>query len=103
MSEEEGGAPVTRADFAKLFSALTAMESKVSNLKRELAEEQEAAHERLAKRMKLDRAPIFKKKAHEKQYYFNETVKDKIQEAHIYGSVAVDASAGEGEVRPSRR
>ena len=82
MSEEEGGAPVTRADFAKLFSALTAMESKVSNLKRELAEEQEAAHERLAKRMKLDKAPIFKKKAHEKQYYFNETVKDKIQEAH---------------------
>ena len=34
--------------------------SKVSNLKRELAEEQEAAHERLAKRMKLDRAPVFK-------------------------------------------
>ena len=41
------------------------------NLKRELAEEQEAANEGLAKRMK----------SHEKQYCFNETVKDKIQEA----------------------
>ena len=68
--------------FAKLFSAFTAMETKVSNLKRELAEEQEAAQEHLAKWMKLDRAPVFKKKAHEKQYYFNETVKDKMQEAH---------------------
>ena len=35
-------------------------EQGVRNLKRELAEEQEAAHERLAKRMKLDRAPVFK-------------------------------------------
>ena len=51
------------------------------NLKRELAKEQEAANECLAKRMKLDKAPTFKKKAHEKQYCFNETVKDKIQEA----------------------
>ena len=32
MSEEEGDAPVTRADFATLFSALTAMESKVSGI-----------------------------------------------------------------------
>ena len=31
MSEEEGDAPVTQADFAKLFSALAAMETKVSN------------------------------------------------------------------------
>ena len=81
MSEEEGDVPVTWADFEKLFSAISAMEGKVLNLKRELAEEQEAANERLAKRMKLDKAPTFKKKAHEKQYCFNETVKDKIQEA----------------------
>ena len=81
-AQEDGDAPVTGADFAKLSSALAAMENKVLNLKCELAEEQEAAHERLAKRMKLDRAPMFKKKAHEKQYYFNGTVKDKMQEAH---------------------
>ena len=49
--------------------------------KQELAEEQEAANERLTKRMKLDKALTFKKKSHEKQYCFNETVKDKIQEA----------------------
>ena len=30
--------------------------------------------------MKLDKALTFKKKAHEKQYCFNKTVKDKIQE-----------------------
>ena len=27
--------------------------------------------------------PTFKKKVHEKQYYFNETVKNKMQEAHV--------------------
>ena len=67
----EGDVPVTGADFERLFSAISAMEGKVLNLKRELAEEQEAANEGLAKRMK----------SHEKQYCFNETVKDKIQEA----------------------
>ena len=51
------------------------------NLKQELVEEGEAANERLAKHMKLDKAPTFKKKAHDKQYCFNETVKDKVQEA----------------------
>ena len=81
MSEEEGDVPVTRADFEKLFSAISAMEGKVLNLKRELAEEHEAANEHLVKRMKLDKASTFKKKAHKKQYCFNETVKDKIQEA----------------------
>jgi len=82
MSEEEGNVPVTWADFKKLFSAISVMEGKVLNLNRELAEEQEAANERLAKRMKLwGKAPTFKKKAHEKQYCFNETLKDKVQEA----------------------
>jgi len=81
MSEEEGDASVTRAHFEKLFSAISAMEGKVLNLKRELAEEQEAANEHLTKHMKLDKAPTFKKKAHEKQYCFNGTVKDKVQEA----------------------
>lgn len=58
------------------------MEGKVSNLKWELAEEQEAANKRLMKCMKLDKAPTFKSKANEKQYCFNETVKDNIQETH---------------------
>ena len=81
MSEEEGDVPITRADFKKLFFAILMMEGKVVNLKQELAEEQEAANERLANCMKLDKAPMFKKKAHEKQYCFNETMMDKVQEA----------------------
>jgi len=40
-----------------------------------------AANERLAKRMKLDKAPTFKKKAHDKQYCFNETMKNKVTKA----------------------
>ena len=70
MSEEEGDVPVTQEDFEKLFSAISVMEGKVLNLKQELAKEQEAANECLAKRMKLDKALTFKKKAHEKQYCF---------------------------------
>jgi hypothetical protein len=82
MSDGEGGAaPVTRADFNKLFSALSAMEDKFSSLKRELAEEQEASSEWLAKKMKLIKPPTFKKKGHEKQFQFNEAVKDKMDEA----------------------
>jgi len=77
MSEEEGDVSVTRADLEKLISAISAIEGKVLNLTRELAEEREAANERLAKRMKLDKAPTFKKKAHDKQYFCNETVKVK--------------------------
>ena len=73
MSEEEGDASVTRAHFEKLFSAISAIEGKeYIEPKTELAEEREAAN---------DKAPTFKKKAHGKQYCFNETVKDKIQEA----------------------
>ena len=80
MSKEGGNVPVTRTDFEKLFSIISAMKGKVLNLKQELAEEQEAGNERLAKCMKLDKALTFKK-AHEEQYCFNETVKDRVQEA----------------------
>jgi len=38
-------------------------------------------NERLAMCMKLDKALTFKKAAHEEQYCFNETVKDRVQEA----------------------
>jgi len=62
MSEEEGDVPVTRSDFEKLISAISAIEGKVLNLKRELAKEREAANECLAKRMKLDKAPTFKRR-----------------------------------------
>ncbi len=59
MLDDEGGAatPVTRADFTTLLSGISLLEGKFSSLKRELVEEQEAANERLAKRMKLDKGP----------------------------------------------
>ena len=53
---------VTWSDFEKSISAISAIEGKVLNLKRELAKEREAANERLAKRMKLDKAPTFKRR-----------------------------------------
>jgi len=62
MSEEEGDVPVTWSDFEKLISAISAIEGKVLNLKRELAKEREAANECLAKCMKLDKAPTFKRR-----------------------------------------
>ena len=39
------------------------MEEKMTNMKRELMKEREEADEKLVKRMKLEKAPTFKKKA----------------------------------------
>ena len=57
------------------------MRDEMSKLKRELAEDREAADERLLNKMKLEKAPTFKKKAHEKQYLFNEEVASKLEAA----------------------
>ena len=53
----------------------TQMNDRISSMKRELAQEREQADERLVKRMKLEKAPTFKRKSHEVQYTFNEEVK----------------------------
>ena len=50
-------------------------------MKRELVEDREAANERLVKRIRLEKAPSFKKKGHEKQFRFNEEVREKIAAA----------------------
>ena len=47
-------------------------------MKRELAEEREAANKRLVKRIWLEKAPSFKKKGHEKQFRLNKEVREKI-------------------------
>ena len=57
------------------------MRDEMSKLKRELAGDREAADERLLKKMKLEKAPTFKKKAHEKQYLFNKEVASKLETA----------------------
>ena len=43
-------------------------------MKRELSAEREVADDKLLKRIKLDKAPVFKKKGNEKQYRHNEEV-----------------------------
>ena len=53
----------------------------VASLKRELANDREAADERLLKKLKLEMAPSFKKKRHKKQYHFNEEVSSKMEAA----------------------
>jgi uncharacterized protein YeaO (DUF488 family) len=57
------------------------MLDEVASLKRELAGDREAADECLLKKRKLEKAPSFKKKMHEKQYHFNEEVSLKLEAA----------------------
>ena len=60
-----------------------AIDEKMAQLKRELVEEHGEANERLAKKLRLDSQPVFKKKGHEKQFKFNCSVEDKIKEAQL--------------------
>ena len=53
----------------------------MTSLKRELAGDREAADNWLLKKLKLEKAPTFKKKAHEKQFQFNEEVATKLDSA----------------------
>ena len=50
-------------------------------MKEELREERESADERLVKKIRLDKKPTFRKVSHEKQYEYNELVRDKVQSA----------------------
>ncbi len=50
-------------------------------MKRELSSEREAADEKLVKKIKLEKAPTFRKKGHEKQFRHNEEVRLKLSEA----------------------
>ena len=57
------------------------MRDEMQSLKRELVEEKEASEERIVKRARLEKGPTFKKKAHEKQFEFNQSVMDKLDDA----------------------
>ena len=46
-------------------------------MKRELTEERESADERLVKKIRLDPKPTFRKRGHEKQFTFNEQLREK--------------------------
>ena len=86
MAEDENTAaanqsPVTKAEFNRLLAAMEGVQEQIHTMKRELSTEREAADERLAKKIRLDRGMVFKKKTHEKQFCFNEDVREKISSA----------------------
>lgn len=66
---------------------MTSLKGEMASLKREIAGDREAADERLLKKIKLEKAPTFKKKLHEKQFQFNEEVACKLDSASASLSV----------------
>ena len=73
--------PVTRSEFRRLFSAISDVQGQLSSMKTEMSRDQREADDRLVKRMKLQHTTVFAKKGNERQYRFNEDVKDKFQAA----------------------
>ena len=73
------------AQFAQLLTAINKVEAnvdaKLSQMKHELMEERESADDRLVKKMRLEKRPVFKKISHEKQFDFNEQVQVKVKSA----------------------
>ena len=87
MAEDENTAaansPVIKAEFNRLLTALEGVQEQIHTMKREFSAEREAADERLAKKIRLDRGMVFKKKTHEKQLCFNEDVREKSPQLQI--------------------
>ena len=57
------------------------MKDELAVMKQELSVEREAADEKLVKKIKLEKAPTFRKKGHGKQFRHNEEVHLKVSEA----------------------
>ena len=72
----------TAPELTRLLAAFESLEKKLDNgmqsIRKEYREDRETTDERIAKRIKLDPVPTFKKKSHEKQSKFNSGVEDKI-------------------------
>ena len=85
MALQDDSATGSSAQFAQLLAAInkveTNVDAKLSQMKRELMEERESADDRLVKKMRLEKRPVFKKISHEKQFDFNEQVRDKVESA----------------------
>ena len=82
MATGEGNSTVFTADkLEEVLRAVRNVEPKVDSKLSEMKQEIEAADDRLVKKMRLDSKPSFKKKGHEKQYLFNEQVRDKVDAA----------------------
>ena len=84
---ERSGRPaagVTAEQLAQLLGAVKdGLRDELTSLKRELTSERQVADERLLKKLKLEKMPTYKKKAHEKQFIFNEGVSSKVEEATV--------------------
>ena len=60
---------VTADQLKELMASMRqGIRDEISSMKRELATEREAADEKLVKCLKLEKAPVFKKKGNERQY-----------------------------------
>ena len=77
-SAGEYDAAASRSEIRQLISAVNSL-VRVSNLKRDMADEAEA---RVAK-LKEDKQPSLKKKGHQKQFDVNEDVKEKLSEPEM--------------------
>ena len=81
---EPSGRPaigVMAEQLAQILGAVKdGMQEELSSLKQELTSDRQA-DDCLLKKLKLEKVPTFKKKAHEKQFVFNEEVSSKVKEA----------------------
>ena len=75
------GNAVLTTELGHLMEMMTGQQGQMSSMKHELSDQREAANERLVKRIKLDKGPTFKKKSNEKQFHFNEEVREKLATA----------------------
>ena len=80
-SRGDGSQAVSREEFQRLFSAIGDMQSQLTSMKRDLSQDRVEADDRLVKRLRLERKTSFKKKDNEKQYDFNEEVREKLATA----------------------
>ena len=68
-----------------LLDAIKRLEDRIdeqmTKIKRELVRKREQADESLVERMKLEKAPTFKRKSHEVQYHIIKDVKSKVDTA----------------------
>ena len=74
----EGSSGITTAQLDNIMAIIRqGLKEELSVMKRELSTERDAADEKLVKKLKLKKAPLFRKKGHEKQYIHNEEVRMK--------------------------
>ena len=78
---EASGSGISATQLEALMASMRqGIKDEMVSLKRELSAEREASDEKLVKKLKLEKAPVFRKKGHEKQYLHNEEVRLKLSD-----------------------